>query len=82
MPEQSTRAIQLMPNPASELLRVQGIYDASTPYQIYDIYGKAVDSGRLGDGRIPIARLASGVYYLKLATKQNNRNLLRFVKAE
>ncbi len=74
-------SVQLAPNPASNKLWIQGVYEETTTYRIYDSYGKLAQSGYLYDATIQIADLASGIYYIQLTSPQNTTQLLRFMKA-
>ncbi len=80
MPTPARQKVQLAPNPASESLQVFSSYDATTDYQIFDMYGRLIKTDKLGDGTITIQQLAAGTYYLKLLAQEGE--LLRFVKVK
>ncbi len=64
--------IHLYPNPASEFVFVQPINSNiySSKFQIFDYLGNLIDEGLLNANFIDVSRLPTGVYYLKIYSKQ------------
>jgi len=57
----------LFPNPANEVINLGSLKDFSNPiYNIFDITGKKVQSGKLNSNRITISSLSQGNYILKV----------------
>ncbi len=74
----SNTQFQVFPNPTEDILQIKGSYEAATPYIIYDLLGKALQQGQLGDGALNVQQLPSGTYFLKIEAKQVSP--IRFVK--
>ena len=54
----------IYPNPAQDILRVEGIWETNASIQIYDSLGKIVLSQSLQE-EISISNLSNGIYYVK-----------------
>lgn len=73
--------LKLYPNPASDTVHLT----ASVPlegysYEIYDVLGSRVDTGRLDAGAaVNVARLGNGVYMVRV-TGEGTSKAIRFVK--
>ncbi|WP_367583714.1 family 16 glycosylhydrolase [Aquimarina sp. 2304DJ70-9] len=55
--------IDLYPNPASEVIRVQGV-QSNTRVKVLDFYGKVVITAKLNGNSLQIDELPSGIYFL------------------
>lgn len=68
--------ISLYPNPATDIISVQGLKN-KTDYVVYNAIGTKVLEGNINiNDNIDVQKLASGIYLLKF----NNRGILKFVK--
>ena len=72
-------SIVVYPNPASTLLHVKFDKQEIMDYSIYNVMGQIILQGKLQeDSVINIEFLAKGMYYLKIAGKENG--IIKFVK--
>lgn len=63
--------VLVSPNPATDIIRVSGLENMTTNYQIIDHAGRQVTKGEIpSNGIIEVAELTSGHYFLKI----NNEN--------
>ncbi len=68
-------AISVMPNPASDVIRVNGL-NGTAEVNIYNTLGQVVKSERLSDGQsINISDLSAGVYMLR---SENSTQVVKF----
>lgn len=73
--ENDAESFSLYPNPANDVIRIEGLEDASEVL-IYNTYGVCVKAMSLGgDGDINVSDLAAGLYLLRV-----NGHTMRFVK--
>ncbi len=72
----------IYPNPVSHTLTLQIPELTSEPHSllVIDISGKVVFEGLLTANRLDVSMLTPGVYLLKIATKENQKYMYRFVK--
>lgn len=71
-------AIQLFPNPVTDILRISGIKDGKS-VQIYTMSGQIVLSEGFSEN-INVSHLSTGVYLLKINTKSSRSSEFKFVK--
>lgn len=74
---------KLYPNPSSEFIIIESdIYHSQkTTYEVYDIQGRIVDSGKYSpDGMIKINHLTNGQYFVKIYNPEGKALSLSFVK--
>jgi DNA-binding beta-propeller fold protein YncE len=72
-------AVGLGPNPAHDLITVNGV-PAGTEFRVLDAAGRSVYTGRLvADMRLPVARLEPGAYCLHVRNVKGDATV-RFVK--
>lgn len=76
-----TPAISIMPNPATDMISIQGLSNLSNTDQmeILSAYGELVMSLDTKASEISIASLPAGVYFLRVS-QVNESYVLRFVK--
>ncbi|ALR31544.1 hypothetical protein ATE47_13910 [Chryseobacterium sp. IHB B 17019] len=70
--------IQIFPNPVADMIRISGI-DNGQSIQIYNMAGQLVKSEAF-DQKINVSQLTSGVYLLKINTKNFQTHEFKFVK--
>ncbi|PQA90342.1 hypothetical protein B0A69_20625 [Chryseobacterium shigense] len=70
--------IQIFPNPVSDIIRISGIDNGQT-IQIYNVDGRLVQSEAF-DQKIDVSQLSSGVYILRVSTKNFESHEFKFVK--
>ena len=70
--------IQIFPNPVAEVIRISGINNGQS-IQIYNMAGQLVKSEAF-DQKINVSELSSGVYLLKISTKNFQTHEFKFVK--
>ncbi|GAA4167001.1 hypothetical protein GCM10022217_41630 [Chryseobacterium ginsenosidimutans] len=70
--------IQIFPNPVAEVIRISGINNGQS-IQIYNMAGQLVKSEAF-DQKINVSELYSGVYLLKINTKNFQTHEFKFVK--
>ncbi|WP_417212907.1 T9SS type A sorting domain-containing protein [Bizionia sp.] len=71
-----SNSIKVLPNPASEYIKVSGLKNIAT-YSIYNALGSKITHGKTSDNEaIDIKSFANGLYFLKL----ENGNTLKFIK--
>jgi hypothetical protein len=75
--------VLVYPNPAYNILNVSHIIDGNCVYEIVDMTGKVLISGRLNEDlmqtTIQIGPLESGVYFIRFRNKETFSSL-KFVK--
>ena len=75
----ATNAVTVFPNPATDVLKIQGFKTNST-YTILDPTGRVIESGTLNaNGDLTIQHISSGVYFLKL-NAESNEEIHPFIK--
>lgn len=67
--------IRLYPNPAIDLIYVDGIRDQD--FSIYNTVGQLVKSGFMKQGEIDVRDLKQGIYILKLKEKEERMKFIR-----
>jgi hypothetical protein len=68
LPEDFAKAVQLsiFPNPARDEIRIMNLFRETPDYTIYNLYGSALESGRLENQAIAITRLKPGIYIIEI----------------
>lgn len=70
----------ILPNPASNNIRLEGLADKNFYYRIVNVLGQEMQSGKTqGGANIDVSSLTAGNYYIWLSGKEVN-GALRFVK--
>lgn len=70
-PEVDRESLLVYPQPADDILTISGDLLESSGYELYDMSGKKVASGFIGeDGVVNVALLAPGVYILNVDFKE------------
>jgi hypothetical protein len=67
--------LMLFPNPAYSSLSVRGV-DPTQAYQVFDMTGRCVQSGIIGNGTISVEQLPAAIYSIRLDAERS----ARFVK--
>lgn len=68
------------PSPAANLIKIKGLQHNNIYYQIVNLLGKIVKTGKISkDGNIDVSRLSAGVYTL-VVEKQDAKEYLKFEK--
>ncbi len=61
-----TLNLKLYPNPSLTYISVEGLDKPNASYNLYDIEGRLVDSGKLQDTQIQVSQLSAGTYLLEV----------------
>lgn len=69
---------KIYPNPANDFITIQTITNTNFDYQIFDVAGRVVQSGK-SNNSINISTLKSGFYFINLNNKTVNQQL-KFIK--
>ncbi len=69
----------IYPNPASDILNIEGLSSDKASYEIYTATGQKTAEGKVSGNTITISRLTKGVYFLQLKDKDHT-TLLKFIK--
>ena len=77
--ETKLKKISIYPNPTKETLHLFNLDSPNTDYNIYDIQGKLIISGKVIDSKINVNSLEKGNYILKLRNNQEIINT-KFIK--
>ncbi|GAB0156883.1 hypothetical protein CHRYSEOSP005_21500 [Chryseobacterium sp. Alg-005] len=72
------RKVQIFPNPVSDFITISGI-DNGRLIQIYTIGGQ-LTSSEVFEKKIHVSQLSSGIYVLKIITKDSETYEFKFVK--
>lgn len=67
---------KVYPNPSSNFIFLEN--QLNSKYQIFDLFGKKVQSGSIESNRIDIKRLINGIYYLKI--ENDNSEIIKIIK--
>lgn len=67
-----SHAIPIFPNPASDIVRYDGVLDGSEIYQLFTQDGKKIQSG-LFQGELNVGELPNAIYILQLKNKNEVR---------
>lgn len=70
--------IQIFPNPVSDFIRISGMTNGRT-IEIYNVDGRLVKS-EIFDSKIDVSQLSSGVYVLRITTKDLQQHEFKFLK--
>lgn len=73
----ATKSVIVFPNPTSSILNIESQI-ALTQVEVFSILGKKVLS--VNSKTIDVSKLNSGVYFLRLTTKNGSQSTLRFIK--
>jgi len=68
-------SIQVYPNPANNILRVQTEQDERIDYQIVDQLGRILNKGELIDHAISLEQIPSGHYILQLLNEKGQKSI-------
>lgn len=75
------QAIQfsIAPNPAREILQLNGLDEANMRFEIFDTAGKLVNQGLLNHNLIDVSKLNSGLYLLVIISADGDKGLQKFM---
>jgi len=73
---------KIYPNPASDILTLDGDVDGIQSIQIYDANGRIIDYSKINrtSKEIGIAHLFAGLHWLGIITKEGKTQVIKFVK--
>lgn len=71
--------LNMYPNPASDILNIDGLSSDNASYEIYTATGQKAAEGKVSGNTITISRLTKGVYFLQLKDKDHTTRL-KFIK--
>jgi hypothetical protein len=75
--------ISIYPNPANDVIKVEGISEVNVQYTIADLKGAIVATGKLPDERtLDISKLNQGMYFLQLIDETGNTAVQKFIRQE
>jgi len=75
-----TNSIILYPNPVKDVINIQSKDSNEFSYQIYNLAGQVVLTGKSSDKKINAQKLSSGNYVLELTNKQGEKSSQKFIK--
>ncbi|TRW22407.1 T9SS type A sorting domain-containing protein [Flavobacterium zepuense] len=75
---QAIADIKLYPNPTEDMLNITNITNQAT-YRIINIYGQVTSQGKLTEGTVNVANLASGTYLIEI-NDNGTLSTLKFIK--
>jgi len=78
--ENTSAKLKLFPNPAVDHITIENTSGFETQATIVDLKGNIVKSINLNQSGHDVRSLASGIYFVSLASKSGNPTFLRFVK--
>lgn len=71
----------IYPNPTSSILNIRLPSSDQYIYKIIDLTGKILSEGTIdNDNLIDVSHLSSGVYFISMFNKVNNKETLKFIK--
>ena len=70
----------IYPNPVKDVINIQSKDSSELSYQVYNIAGQIVLTGKSADKKINAQKLTSGNYILELTTKQGEKSTQKFIK--
>ena len=73
-------ATVLYPNPVKDIINIQSKDASDFDYQVYNVAGQVVLTGKSADKKINAQKLTSGNYILELTTKQGEKSTQKFNK--
>ena len=73
------QSIKTYPNPASSSIRLDGLNVSNAEVQVFDLMGKRVDVPVLGENRLDVSGLATGIYMVEVLT-DGKRYRGKFIK--
>jgi hypothetical protein len=81
IPEQALAQVLVYPNPATELLHIQGI-EVGSSWALYDMSGKLLkhEEALSNNISIDVKDLAAGIYQLKITNKDGREGTAKVMK--
>jgi dienelactone hydrolase len=72
--EENLSAFKIYPNPAQNMLHIEGQIQSNIPYDLYNLEGRVVLSGTISEGQcaIEIENIKNGTYLLQLNTEPSS----------
>ena len=74
--ENDMETISISPNPCHEVLHIQGVSEGG--YTLFDSQGRMMEKGHIEGGNVSCHSLPSGIFFLKIDTK-NGAKTLKFI---
>jgi uncharacterized protein YjdB len=78
--EEKENMLSVYPNPAADILYINGEISENTAVSIFSYIGSEVWSGIVKHQNINISHLPAGMYILKISNKDKQVRIIRFVK--
>ena len=72
-------AIKIYPNPVTDLLYFESQFTNNEQFEIFDLRGRKIKSGKISGNTVNVSRLQNGMYVLKILG-ENLKQVTRFVK--
>ena len=69
--------INLYPSPVKDMLYINAVQDRDYSYQIYNLSGQLVKSGKFENGKTNVSSLTSGVYLIRI---NNSEAVMKIIK--
>lgn len=70
----------IYPNPVKDLINIQSKDSGEFSYQVYNIAGQSVLTGKSADRKISAQKLTTGNYVLELTNKNGEKTTQKFIK--
>ncbi|WP_379970113.1 M4 family metallopeptidase [Epilithonimonas sp. UC225_85] len=70
----------IYPNPVKDVINIQSKDSSELSYQIYNVAGQVVLTGKSADKKINAQQLTSGNYVLELTSKEGVKSTQKFIK--
>lgn len=72
--------ISIYPNPVQSQLHINGLNERDVNYDLININGKIMQSGIISNNLINLQYRSTGVFFLRLYGKRQNKTVLKFIK--
>lgn len=76
--DHKNKAINIYPNPVSDVLHIDGI-SSDINYEIYNAVGRKLETDKMTDHEVNVHHLTKGIYFILLKEKENTTRL-KFIK--
>lgn len=72
--------VSIYPNPVKDVINIQSKDSSELSYQVYNIAGQVVMTGKSSDKKINAQKLTTGNYVLELTNKEGIKSSQKFIK--
>lgn len=69
---QNLEQVSIYPNPANEILLVDGLKNYDYSFVLYTIHGERINQGILKNGSIDVSNITTGLYLIRLTDEKSN----------